>query len=407
MSKKVSLLIIGAGGYGNSYLNSILSKIDTERFAIKGVVDPNPSTCRYLEDLKNLRVPFYKCMEEFYANNTADLAIISSPIQFHLSQSCYALEHGSNVLCEKPICATIQDALKMIDARNKSGKFLAIGYQWSYEDAILNLKRDILCGKFGNPKRLKTLVLWPRNRQYYNRSTWAGKVKDICGNWILDSVANNATAHYLHNMFFILGDKLDTSAYPISVKAELYRANNIENFDTCTIQAFTENSVEILFYATHAVKEQRGPVFKYEFENGIVTFEENSPEERKISAIFSDGSRKVYGTPYSSESKKLWVCIDTIAGLEDKITCNAETAIPHLLCINGSQESMSEIKKFPDDLIRIDPEKEITWVEGLFEVLSNCYKNATLPSDESISWAKCGEKIDLTNYSFFEGDNLQ
>jgi len=403
MDRKVSLLIVGVGGYGNNYLRVLLSNMGTEKFTIKGVVDPNPVNCRYLEDLKKLQVPFYKSLEEFYSVDTADLAIISSPIQFHAPQSCFALEHGSNVLCEKPICSTIQDALMMIEARDKSGKFLAIGYQWSFEDAILELKKDILSGRLGRPKRLKTLVLWPRDKKYYNRSAWAGKIKDDKGNWILDSVANNATAHYLHNMFFVLGDKLDNSAYPISVKAELYKANNIESFDTCAIQSFTEEGVEILFYAAHAVKKLKGPVFSFEFEKGVVTFGENSAEDKNIYAVFNDGTQKIYGSPFLNDMKKLWACINTIANAEDEITCKAETAIPHLLCINGSHESMPEIKKFPEDLIKIDPENEITWVEGLYEVLNNCYEKAILPSQENISWAECGEKIDLSNYTFFSG----
>ena len=403
MSKKVSLLIVGAGGYGNNYLRGIFSNIDEKRFTIKGVVDPNPSTCNYLEELKQLNVRLYKSIEEFYAADTADLAVISSPIQFHAQQSCFALEHGSNVLCEKPICSTIQDAIKMVEARDKSGKFLAVGYQWSYEDAMLDFKRDILSGILGRPRRLKTLVLWPRNKTYYNRSIWAGKMKDTRGNWILDSVANNATAHYLHNMFFILGDKLDTSVYPVSLKAELYRANPIENFDTSVIKAFTDDGVEILFYATHAVKDTKGPIFQYEFENGIVSFGGESGQDRIITATFNDGSKKVYGEPYSSEVKKLWKCIDAIAGIKDEITCKLETAIPHLLCINGVQESVLEIESFSDNLIKNDTEKDITWVEGLADVLSKCYENATLPSNEHVEWAKCGKEIDLKNYNYFRG----
>lgn len=400
MSKKVSLLIVGAGGYGNNYLRDIFSNMDSERFEIKGVVDPNPSSCKYLEELNNLNVPFYSSIEEFYAVDTADLAVISSPIQYHAYQSCYALEHGSNVLCEKPICAVIQDALRMIEARDKSGKFLAVGYQWSFEDSIIELKKDIMKGKLGSPKRLKTLVLWPRNKKYYNRSGWAGKLKDNHGNWILDSVANNATAHYLHNMFFVLGDRLDTSTYPVRVKAELYRANKIENFDTCAIRAFTENEVEILYYATHAVKDIKGPIFQFEFEKGVV----NYGEDQTIHATFSDGAKKVYGSPFSSRSKKLWACIDAAAGVENNITCKAETAIPHLICINGCQESMPQIENFPTDIVKIDTDNEVTWVEGLFEILNRCYDNGTLPSDENIEWARCGKEINLTGYNAFTGE---
>jgi hypothetical protein len=53
---------------------------------------------------------------------------------------------------------------------------------------------------------------------------------------IFDSPANNATAHFLHNMFYLLGATRETSAAPAVVQAELYRANAIENFDTAAIR---------------------------------------------------------------------------------------------------------------------------------------------------------------------------
>jgi hypothetical protein len=53
-------------------------------------------------------------------------------------------------------------------------------------------------GMLGRPKRLKTLVLWPRDFAYYNRNDWAGKKTDQNGRPVLDSVAHNATSHFLH-----------------------------------------------------------------------------------------------------------------------------------------------------------------------------------------------------------------
>ncbi len=43
------------------------------------------------------------------------------------------------------------------------------------------------------------------------------------GRLVLDSPVNNACSHYLHNMFYVLGDRLDRSDQPKWVTAELYR----------------------------------------------------------------------------------------------------------------------------------------------------------------------------------------
>jgi hypothetical protein len=52
----------------------------------------------------------------------------------------------------------------------------------------------------------------------------------------MDSPASNALAHFLHLSLFFLGAGFHESAQPTSVSAELYRANRIENYDTCNLQ---------------------------------------------------------------------------------------------------------------------------------------------------------------------------
>ena len=129
---------------------------------------------------------------------------------------------------------------------------MAVGYQWSFSPAVQALKDDIRSGLFGAARKLKCLYLWPRDEGYYARNDWAGKRKDAEGAWVLDSPVQNAMAHDLHNMFYVLGKTRETSARPAEVEAELYRANAIENFDTAAARIRTEEGVEILFFVSHA-----------------------------------------------------------------------------------------------------------------------------------------------------------
>lgn len=402
---KVSILLVGIGGYGNIYVDALVNNLERGDFKIVGAVDPKPEGCRNLSKLRELGVPIFPSMEEFYKNFKADLAIISTPIHFHCAQTCYALSRGSNVLCEKPVSATIQEVRQMIEARDSAGKIVAIGYQWSYSEAIRSLKRDIQSGIFGSPKRFKTIVLWPRNRDYYNRG-WAGKLRDLDGRWILDSVANNATAHHLHNMFYVLGKEENDSAKPIELVAELYRANNIENFDTACVRVFTQEGVELLFYATHAVIKTVNPTFYFEFEKAKVVYGQLEEESgNNIVAIFNDGTRKVYGNPENEKIKKLWLTIEAIKG-KQPVVCGLEAASSQTLCINAMQESMPRIPYFPADLIKYDENTKVTWVEGLSEVLKECYREWKLPHEIGVKWARTGKAMDLREYEYFKGDGI-
>jgi len=399
---KISVVLVAIGGYGNNYVRAILNEGDMYGVEITGAVDPYPEKCAHLEELKKRGVPIYSDLEEFYKRQKADLAVVSSPIHFHCKQTKIALENGSNVLCEKPASATVQEVQEMISTRDRTGLKVAIGFQWAYDPAYIELKEDVLKGMFGRPKRLKTLVLWPRNMAYYRRSSWAGRKKDEKGNWILDSVANNATAHFLHNMLHLLGKGIEKSTKPVEVTAELYRANPIENFDTSGIRILTENGAEILFYASHAVKNLFGPIFTYEFESAIVAYNDPAiPEStNKMVARFKNGNIKEYGSPDHGSIRKLWKTIDAIRG-KDIIYCPLESAVAHTLAINGAQESMPEIVEFPEKMIKREGEPVLNWVEGLEEVLKYCYREEVLPSEAGMNWAKPGKKISMIGYTHF------
>ena len=401
MANIVSVALAGICGYGRNYIPHLLTLAKQREIQLVGAIEPYPDRCPYLSELHAAAVPIFTSLEEFYNNSFAELLILATPIDLHHRQSCLALCKGSNVLCEKPLAATIQDAEAMVKTGQESKKFIAIGYQWSFTDAIQDLKRDIMRGLFGRPKRLKSLILWPRDERYYTRNNWAGRRQSDNGNWILDSPIHNAAAHYLHNMFYVLGGKIGTSTRPSSVVAELYRANNIENFDTAALRCRADAGIELLFYVSHAIPAYRGPVICYEFENATIRYETNGYGEDNplIAAHCKDGQIINYGCPDTQPFKKLYDSVEAARGGR-LVVCGAEAALPQTLCINGAQDSMDNIVEFPDLLVSTQSVSEgnVRCVEGLTEVLSACYEKALLPSELGTSWAQKGNAIDLHNY---------
>jgi hypothetical protein len=259
-----------------------------------------------------------------------------------------------------------------------------------------------MSGKFGKPLRLKTLCFWPRDEAYYKRNDWAGKIKDPEGRWVLDSPANNAMAHFLHNLFYILGDKLDGCAMPSEITAELYRTYPIENYDTVACRAFTHEGAEILFYASHTTSDDLGPMFAMEFELATVTYGEVDDD---IIARDHKGNTKHYGSPEAEHPlRKLFEAVETIR--ESKaILCGPDASVAQTLCMNGMQESVSTIMDFPDSKITSDPEYNRRWAKDLLQELQDCYKRGILPSEAKRDWARPGKPVNLTNYHHFpEGE---
>jgi len=397
----VSVVLVGISGMGLHYLITLLEEFSPGEIELRAAVDPFPERSGRYSELKEKKIPVFSSLGEFYnSGQTAELVVVSSPTQHHVPQSCEALGNGGHVLCEKPISATIQEADRLIQVKEESNRWVMIGYQWSYSKAIQCLKSDILKGMFGKPVRLKTLCFWPRAEDYYGESSWLGRQKDEEGRWILDSPANNAASHFLHNLFYCLGDHADTSAQPAVVTAELYRAYPIENFDSVACRIFTREGTELLYYASHVTRPDQGPIFSFEFEQATISFGELTDE---IVAVSRQKKEKNYGSPEAAHYfLKLF---DAVACVREPkpIVCGPEAARSQTLCVNGIQESFPEIVEFPGSMVQKDKKEGRIWVDGLAEAFYECYSKGILPSEGNIPWARAGIPVDLRDYRYFPG----
>ncbi|MDD8025955.1 MAG: Gfo/Idh/MocA family oxidoreductase [Acidobacteriota bacterium] len=397
----VSLVLVGIGGMGGVYVEELLGKNGDGSFRLAGLVDPEPRRCRRLTDLTERGLPVFTRLEEFYGSGrAADLAVISSPHQFHARQTILALEKGSLVLCEKPVAGTVREAKAMAEAERRTGRWAAIAYQWSFSDAVQAAKADILAGVYGRPVRARCLYTWPRDKAYYGRNHWAGRARLDDGAWIFDGPANNAMAHDLHNMLYLLGRDVRASAVPVRIQAELYRANPIENCDTAAARIDLEDGTPVLFWFSHAARLDRGPRLRLEFEKGVVTAERRGGSLRGETA---GGDVRDYGNPDATPMKKLWDAIGAAASGTVPVCC-VQAASAQTLAINGMQASAGEIGVFPDDLRRESPHGDSTliWVEGLDEALEEGFETSRLPSEIGrFPWARPGEPIDLRNFDAF------
>ena len=372
----MKILLVGAGGYAKGYVIDLLKRKGTD-VIFEGVVDPYFENSLLAGEIMAAEIPVYNSMEEFYSEHTADLAIICTPTYLHKLQSITALKHGSYVLTEKPVASTVEDAEAMIKAEAEYGKFIAVGYQMVYSDAMLDLKRDYQSGVFGAPVSLKTAISYPRALDYYKRGGgWGGRITKN-GITILDSIASNACAHYLHNMLFLLGKETDTSAEVATIEAECLRANDIENFDTCAMRMTTKCGAKLYFIASHAAETPRNPEFVYTFENATITYSrDDSP---RIIATFKDGTTKDYGNPFAREFKKIDDCLLAIKEGRAPV-CTSKTAIPHTRLIEKIYREIP-IKNFPPERVYLSEKTKGIAVKGLFEDMQRAYSSEALLSE--------------------------
>jgi len=350
---KLDVILAGFNGYGKFYADYLIQNPHRLEYTFRAVIDP------FLREedraaLTVLHIPYFDDLDAFYENGTADLAIISAPIHLHKPMCETAVQNGSIVLCEKPAAARLCDLLEMHEYETRHQKDIFIGFQWSFADPILELKRDLLRGAYGRVLSGKAIVLWNRDLSYYSRSTgWAGKRRSKDGAYVYDSIASNAAAHYLNNLLFLLGDGMDSAAETADIQADCRKANPIETFDTCVINARTAKGQPLLFLASHAADRNIDPIFEIVCEKAVITCD-FSKENGLLSAKLPDGQAKHYGALNTLEQEQQKI-VRTINWLGDapgaeKPLSTVMTTRPFASVIDYIFE-MVEFKAFDQEVI--------------------------------------------------------
>lgn len=364
----VRVLLCGMGGYGENYVREYLTR-DVLGSRLVAIADPFAEKSPLYCDVAGKGIPVFRSPEEFYSEHEADLCVISSPIHTHFPYVMTALNHGSHVLTEKPVCFRPEQFDAMLEKSRQTGLFVAVGYQQCFSGDVLALKRDILDGVYGRPLRMKTIRLMRRNDIYYGRSSWAGALT-CAGEPVFDSPFTNACAHQFQTMVFLLGKNMDESAAVTQCSGNLIRVRpGISNCDTIQLRFVTDDSVQLYYFASHAVDEAKlGPLSEYEFENGRVV---EGPDG--FSGTCSDGRVIDYSKVDRGERlEKLWESVRCI--MEHRVPpCTLKTARTHTDAVLMAQKE--SIIDLSGEAVARKDDKDSTYytVENLSRKLQDAY----------------------------------
>lgn len=165
--KKLRLGIIGTGGIcNNKHLPSLEKVADkVEVVALCDIEEAKAKATAIKYDLDNVAI--YTDYKQLLADKSIDIVHICTPNTSHSQIAVDAFEASKHVLCEKPMAATTEDAIKMMDAWKKSGKKFTVGYQNRFRHDVQVLKKACEAGELGdiyygeaNAIRRKAVPTW-------------------------------------------------------------------------------------------------------------------------------------------------------------------------------------------------------------------------------------------------------
>jgi len=80
-----------------------------------------------------------------------DAVIVCTPPHLHAEITVAALKAGKHVLCEKPLCRTLQEAEAMVAAAHNAKRLLKCGFNHRHHPAVLEARKRFERGDFGRP----------------------------------------------------------------------------------------------------------------------------------------------------------------------------------------------------------------------------------------------------------------
>lgn len=120
--------IIGCGGIANGkHMPSLLKAEKAEMVAFCDIVLEKAEAAAKEFGSENASV--YTNYVELLQDKSIDVIHVCTPNISHAEISIAAMEAGKHVMCEKPMAKTTEEAKSMIEAAERTGKKLTIGYQ--------------------------------------------------------------------------------------------------------------------------------------------------------------------------------------------------------------------------------------------------------------------------------------
>ncbi|AXQ78631.1 NAD(P)-dependent oxidoreductase [Streptococcus chenjunshii] len=134
---------IGNGKSTNRYHLPFILK--TKKFQVKTIFSPSgKSNWQKLDG-----VNYTSSINDILTDDGLDLVIITTPAEFHYENAKLALEHGKNVLLEKPFTMLAAEARDLFNLAKEKGVFLQAYQNRRLDSDFLTVQKVIESGKLG------------------------------------------------------------------------------------------------------------------------------------------------------------------------------------------------------------------------------------------------------------------
>lgn len=241
--------------------------------------------------------------KEMIRENDLELVSIATESGSHAEIALYCIEHGINVIIEKPMAMSMRDAEEIIRLSEEKDVKVSACHQNRFNVAVQELRRALEEGRFGRLSHGSIHVRWNRNRGYYEQAPWRGT-------WAQDGGAlMNQCIHGIDLLRWMMGDEVE-SVYGVT-KQQFHDYLEAEDIGMAVVR-FKNGAVATVEGTTNVFPQNLEETLYVFGENGTVKlggkstnnidvweFADESEDDRKNKGL-EEATSNVYGNGHTS-----------------------------------------------------------------------------------------------------------
>lgn len=242
--KPVQIAVIGTGSISSFHLASYKKNPDVNIYA---VCDLNEERAQQAAEKYGAKKVFTD-YRELLADPVIEAVSICTWNNTHAEISIAALDAGKHVLVEKPLCRTVEEALQVQEAVERSGKLLQVGFVRRYDSNAQLLRSMADRGEFGDLYFAKASMI----RRLGNPGGWFSDIERSGGGPLID-----IGVHAIDLCWYMMG-----RPKAVSVSANTYRKlgnrSNVKNLSFYQAADYDANKNTVEDMANALIRFENG-----------------------------------------------------------------------------------------------------------------------------------------------------
>lgn len=231
--------LIGCGRIAKRH-SELLGLNQIQGASLCAVCDVDINKAKYIGSKFN--IPYYNDMNTMARSEEVDVFVVLTESGNHAKNVIELAKYSKNIVVEKPLALSLNDADAMINACENANIKLFVVKQNRFNVPVIKLREALETGRFGKLILGTIRVRWCRTQKYYDQDQWRGT-------WLMDGgVLTNQASHHIDLLEWMMGDVDSVFAKSTSAIA------NIEAEDTAVVTLKFRNGALGIIEATTATR---------------------------------------------------------------------------------------------------------------------------------------------------------